>query len=481
MVNFKKANGPFLRDKTKTEKIMINLIIALLPIIFFSIYKNGVKPYLDGYGTIYDMLYPLIMIIISVSTCVLVETLWARFILKEGNIINYHKNSYSSIPGIFLALILPINTPIYILVLGAIFATLVGKLLFGGFGHNIFNPALTGRLFVIGAYFSKINDLGGYLNLKEVDAISSATPLSNLALNNYIAPFETLVKPFGSLLDFFTGLIPGSMGETSALLIIVGLIFLLVSKTITWHIPITYIMTVFIITAVIGYYYDLGLWYPLFHILSGGLLFGAVFMATDPVTSPTTPTAQILYGISLGILTVIFRFISSYPEGVLTSILTMNILVVIYDKIGSRGRVDAKKLIIPTIAIFSAAILSTILIINTLKPDDETVIEDPDFTVLETSEQNSIYTYKVENKGFHGNITANIQIENNMIINIEILEQKESVWNSISSNSFLDNIIKNQSDLNNLDTVSGATFTSNYLKDMAEKTINYHKERLNEN
>ena len=141
-------------------------------------------------------------------------------------------------------------------------------------------------------------------------------------------------------------MIPGTIGETSAILCLLGLIYLLFTKVITWHIPIIYLATVFILTSFIGYYHDLGIWYPLFHLLSGGLIFGAIFMATIG-TSPTSPIGQAIYALGLGFLTVIFRFLTSYPEGVLTAILTMNMFVFIIDKLGVKVRFNLKKLSIP--------------------------------------------------------------------------------------------------------------------------------------
>ena len=229
-----KKNGPYIKGKNSTNKIMSHLIISLLPIILFSFYKNGIIPFIYNKTNIFGMLYPLIFILIGTLSTGLFEGLYVKFILKEKDLRNYLTNSYSFIPGLFLSLILPISTPISILILGAFVSSIIGKMLFGGFGNNVFNPALIGRLFIISTYAIVISNNGGYLNSYEIDTISSATPLSNVVEG--IGTYETLVKPYGTLLDFFIGTIPGAVGETSALLCILAFIYLTITKTIKYKV-----------------------------------------------------------------------------------------------------------------------------------------------------------------------------------------------------------------------------------------------------
>ena len=241
-------SGPYIKNKNSTNKIMSHLIISLLPIVLFSFYKNGIIPFIHHKTNIIGMIYPLIFILIGNLSTGLFEALYVKFILKEKDLKNYLINSYSFIPGLFLSLILPINTPISILILGSFVSSIIGKMLFGGFGNNIFNPALIGRLFIISTYAIVITNNGGYLNSYEIDTISSATPLSNVSIVEGIGTYETLVTPYGTLLDFFVGTIPGAVGETSALLCIIAFIYLTVTKTIKWRIPAFYVNTVFIMT-----------------------------------------------------------------------------------------------------------------------------------------------------------------------------------------------------------------------------------------
>ena len=242
---------------------------------------------------------------------------------------------------------LPLNVPIYVLIIGSIVASL-SKIIFGGFGKNIFNPALIGYIFVTFVYLNSFTT-ANYFNSYELDTISKATPLTNASMVTGVGTYDELIKPYGDLSNFLIGTIPGALAETSALLCIVAYIFLSLTKTIKWRIPLVYVSTVFLLTFGIGRVLDAGIYYPLFHILSGGLMFGAVFMATDPVTSAVTPIGQILSGLVLGILTVFLRFTG--VEGVATSILVVNMLVFIFDKIGAKSRFNFFKSAIYFIAL----------------------------------------------------------------------------------------------------------------------------------
>lgn len=458
--------GTFVKDENSSFKIMRNLFIALLPIILFAFYKNGYVPYSDDKVGVSGLFYPLIFMIIPAFTSFIAELIWIRFVSKNKgyDLVTSLKSSFSIFPGLFLGLILPMNTPLSIVILGAIFATIIGKLVYGGFGKNIFNPALVGRIFIISTYALSITNNGGYLNPSELDAVTKSTPLSNIVEG--IGTYDTLVKPYGSLLDFFVGTIPGAMGETSALLCLIGLIYLLFKKVIKPIIPFTYIITVFLMTFVIGSLNGLGLWYPLFQILSGGLMFGAVFMATDPVTSPVTKIGQVIFGLSLGFLTVVFRFLTPFPEGVLTSILTMNMLVVILDRIGLKAKFDKKYLYIPIVIII---LLISSISIYISKSFDKV---NTDFNIISKNKDNNITTYVVTQKGYSSTLKAEVKLEEERVLSYKILEQNDSFYQRIESTNYLDKLLNNQYALDKMDTVSGATITSTALKQMLINTIN---------
>ena len=330
--------GPFIKSKNETNKMMLHLFIALIPIIIFAIYKNGYIPYSHDKIDFLTMFYPLFFITVGAVTSFTIETLYFLIMKQKDHI----KNSYSIFPGLLLSLILPLNIPIYILVVGVIIASL-SKIIFEKIGNKIFNPVLIGYILILIIFANSFTN-NNYLNSYEFDMIPEGTPLNNSLLINGIGNYETLVEPYGSLLDFFIGIVPGSIGTTSALLCIIAYLYLSFTKTIKWKIPLVYVGTVFIINYAIGGLLGQGIYYPLFQILSCGLIFGAVFIATDPFTSTVTSIGQILQGIFLGILTILFRFIGI--ESIALSILIMNLFVPLIDKIGAKSRFNFNKSIL---------------------------------------------------------------------------------------------------------------------------------------
>ena len=455
------VKGPFLRDKNNTKKIMLNLVLALLPICIFAIYKNGIIPYIKGKDDILEVFRILIFLIVGPVTTYVTEYVYYKLFMKDKK--DYFINSYSYIPGLFLSLLLPVNTPIIYLIIGSILSIIIGKMLFGGFGENIFNPALIGYLLIMTMYSSNFS----YLNKYEIDTISSATPLTNLNLVDMVS-YDTVVKPFGSLFDFFIGFIPGSIGEVSALLCLLGFIYLVIKKSIKWRIPVLYISTVFIITGIIGLNNNLGIWYPLFQILSGGLFFGAIFMATDPVTSPTTRNGQIIFGISLGILTVILRYLTSASEGVSIAILTMNMFVFIVEKLSVKFK-NKYIYLMPLVVVM-------LLLAFSIKVNTNKVETDPNYEILSKEVRGGTAKYIVTEKGNNGKIKASIEIKDNKIIKMEILEHSETsmYFEKVLNANYIDKIIYSDN-LSNMDTVSGATISSTALKKMAINTLNDYK------
>lgn len=462
-MKFKVDNGPHIKDRDNTSKIMNRLMIALIPIICFSIYKNVSILYKMDVSFLV-VLKPIFMILIAVITSMVTEYLYSLFILKKSKseLKEYMKHSYAVFPGLFLALVIPLNTPLLFVSLGAFIATLVGKMLFGGFGYNIFNPALIGVLIVTTAYSSLIS---GTSNIYELDTIGTATPLSNLANFNFVGTYEQLIGKFGNIFNFIFGTIPGTLGETNKFLILIAFVFLVVTKVIKWRIPVFYVGTVFIITYIFGLNNNVGIWYPLFHILSGGLLFGAVFMATDPVTSPITPMGQILYGIGLGTLTTILRFLTPYPGGVLTSILFMNMTVSLFDKIGLKVRNSFKKKLI-CIMISILVVLSMGFIINNNVNREESNVK-----ILNITKEEESYIYNMSSKAW-GVITANVYIKDGIVTNIDIINSdSETKWINIVNGNYINKIIENQNNLDSLDTISGVTITCDGLKEMIKKAL----------
>lgn len=462
--------GPFIKSKNTTNKMMLNLLVSLIPIIIFTVYKNGVLPYQAGKVEFIYILYPLLFILLPALVSFLIETIYAIIFLKKRNkdIFKYIKSSYSFFPGLFLGLILPINMPIWIVLLGAVIASL-SKMIFGGFGKNWFNPALVGYLFIFIFFTSYFQINGGYLNKLEVDTISTSTPLTNSIVVEGIGDYDSLVKPYGSLVNFFTGMIPGSIGETSTLLCLVAFIYLTITGVIKWKIPIVYVLTVFFATFLIGNINNLGIWYPLFQILSGGLMFGAVFMATDPVTSPTTTQGQILYGLFLGILTVGIRYLSPLAEGVFISILVMNIFVKVLDTIGYKAKFDFRVSLLPYIVVWILIIGLGFYVGNDYAKKSSLV--DSNFNIVSKETKGNKTTYIVTEKGYVANIKAEVVINKEKILSYRVLEQSESFYYKIYDSNYLDTLVNNQFSLKDVDTVSGATVTSKALKKLLQNVL----------
>jgi len=343
MARFANGKAPFLRiSDTKehsTSTIMRDFMIGLLPVVLFAWYKNGILVFSQGNANFWEMLYPLFFIIIGGLSSVFMEAIFFFYTSEKDSrkpklIMKKLSTSYGLIPGIILALMLPMYTPIWVLMFGCFVGTIIGKMIFGGFGHNVFNPALLGYAAIKFGLMGVINAAGGYFNASEVliDAYAGATPLAMLSGNSLLS-FDTVVAPYGNLWDFFLGMTPGGLGETSFLIIMISFIWLTARKVIKWITPVIYVGAVFILSWIVGALNgQTEIWFPLYSIFTGGLIFGAVFMATEPVTTPKNPLGKVVFALMLAVLTILFRFVGNLPEGVGTSIIVMNIFAMPIDK-----------------------------------------------------------------------------------------------------------------------------------------------------
>lgn len=473
MIKFIKEHGTYIKSNNTNSKIMRDVLIALTPIVLFAFYKNGYIPYTKGLISLYGLLYPLIMVLVAVVSSIFFEMSY-YYVIHKRHFKDLFKTTYSFMPGLFLALILPINTPLYLVVLGSFFAIIFGKMLYGGFGQNIFNPALIGRLFLVVSFPLVMASSSAYFNPFErqtYDGITSVTPLANTFLNQGYN-YDDVVRPYGSMLDFFFGNIPGSLGETSAFLILIGLAYLIFRKAVKWRIPLMYILTSSILLFSIAMFKDFDLSFVLFHLLSGGLLFGAAFMATDPVTSPVNKWGQVLYGIFLGILTIALRFIMKSPESVMISILTMNIFVYFIDQYAIKINFNFNKILKPIIAIWLLMIILPLYITTTFNKVESKV------TIVDKQINSNVYVYRASARGYVDNIVLDIKIVEGTIEEIIIVEQKESFIARIEDANYLNQIIQNQDNLKELDAVSQATYTSNAIKEIVMYVMeDYNNER----
>jgi electron transport complex protein RnfD len=319
--------NPHMKDDMTTRRIMLKVIVALLPAAIWGVYAFGLRA--------------AAILVLATASAVLFEFL-AQKVLKKSVTV---ADCSAAVTGLLIGMNLSPTVPLWLPVAGSFFAIVVVKQLFGGIGKNIVNPALAARVFMfawpmrMGAFSSfgeRISSLS--VNFSEYDAVSSATPLASLKQG----ALPTDVTYF----DMFLGKTGGTIGEISALLLILGGLYLLFSKVITWHIPVAYIGTVALLCFIFPRS-DARLDFMLCEILAGGLMLGAFFMATDYATSPVTPKGRLIYGVGCGLITVFIRYFGGYPEGVSFSILIMNLLAWYIDKatVPKRfgGKSDGKK------------------------------------------------------------------------------------------------------------------------------------------
>lgn len=307
------SSSPHIRTDYSTSRIMKDVIIALLPATLFGMYHFKERA--------------VIITLICVLTCVLSEVVY-QYLTKQKITI---KDYSAVVTGLLLALNLPYTVPYWIAILGSVFAIIIVKQLFGGLGQNFMNPALGARCFLLISF-------AGYMTKWNLDDVSTATPLAILKEGGSELP---------SILDVFLGNIYGCIGETSAIALIIGGIYLIIRKVISIRIPLTYIGTVSILVLLFGGKgFDIN--FLAYHLFSGGLMLGAFFMATDYSSSPVTSLGQIIYAIGLGIFTVVIRLFGGYPEGVSFAIIFMNLWVPIIERytipkaFGERGAIGEK-------------------------------------------------------------------------------------------------------------------------------------------
>lgn len=469
-MNFQVEKGPHVTSLHNSQTMMRNLLIALIPIILFAFYRNGLKLYLDHETDYLGLIYPILFMLIASLTTFITE-LVITLIMKHKLDFKALLASYPFLPGLFLSLVVPIKTSLLVLVIGCVIASLV-KCLSGGFGKNLLNPALTGYAAILLLYFFQVFSAPGY-----VEAVSQATPLTNAGLVSGLGTYEALVGPYTSLWQLLLGNYAGALGETSALLCLIGFLYLVYTKTIKWRIPIIYIATVFIIAMLMGLYNNVGLWYPLFNVLTGGLCFGAIFMATDPVTSPVTLVGQILYALGLGILTMAFRYLSPFSEGVCFSIVIMNLLVPILDRLGVKASFNRYVGIVSTLLMIILMGLLSVYLGGLYHVDPETTSSD--FVINSKEMVVNGVVYNVSGKGFSGNITLEVTILNNQVTNIKVLATTDHFMNAVTDSNYLNDLITNQTALDQVDAISGATYSSNGIKNIIKNVlIDYQKNKV---
>ena len=314
------SSSPHAHTKTTTQTIMRDVLIALAPALLGSVFFFGIRA--------------LVVVLVSVLGCFLFEKLWCKWMKQEDQTYDLS----ACVTGVLLAYVCPPTIAYWQLLIGDFFAIIVVKMLFGGVGRNMFNPALASRAFLFSwpvamSTWVKVGWENQAGVLSTVDAVTAATPLAAMHQGQ---------MPEASILDMFLGNIGGCIGETSALLLLIGFVYLLIRRVITPRIPLVFIGTVAVITFLFPQGNDRLSWMAA-NLFSGGLMLGAIFMATDYVTSPITKLGQVLYAIGCGVLTVVIRYFGGYNEGVSYAILVMNACVVLFDRLGRPTKYGAPR------------------------------------------------------------------------------------------------------------------------------------------
>ncbi len=309
-MNLTVASSPHIRGNFSTCRIMLDVLIALTPAFVVGTVVLGIRA--------------LLVAAVSMLSAVAFEWLFCLITRRKNTVFDCS----ALVTGLLLAMTLPVSVPMWQVIVGNLFAIVVIKGLFGGLGQNVFNPALAGRAFLM-----LISPIGITRYPALVDGVSSATPLHQMVMP---------ALPTESLLDMFLGNCPGSIGEISALALIAGGVYLVIRKVISPRIPLAYVGTVAVLALVFSKTDSPLLWMS-YSVLSGGLMLGAIYMATDYVTSPVNAKGQIIYGVGCGALTLLFRYYGLFPEGVTYAILIMNACVWAIDKLTPPARFGKKK------------------------------------------------------------------------------------------------------------------------------------------
>lgn len=466
-----KRTSPNYRQKLSTQQMMKELTMAIIALSVLAIGYNFTRG--SDYG-----IHAIMIFAISIVTAALTEFVFAKVSHKE-NAMKSFKNSFPLVTPIIFALTLPVGTPYFVVAIGSFIATFFGKLVYGGFGQNIFNPALVGRVVVHLSFGAQLTT-----SLSAVDAATAATPLTMLNSTNFLGNLDL------SLSQLFIGMYPGALGETFTLAIFILGAILVWRKVIDYRIPVAYFVTAFVIAFVQGMVGGLNpLTNALTHIALGGIAFGIVFMATDPVTSPTSPLGKVIYGIGLGFMTMLIRYKSNYPEGCLFAILIMNMLVPLIDNL-TLGRTNQKMVkqwaIIAVLFVFSVGTIAAITSTFELPVKEEEKPTEPAKKYEVISKNGNVYV--VAGKGFGGNVELEVTFDGDRIASVKALKysgETEGYGKDLidvgnggqlkpAAQAFHDMIFNSsftKAELDGVDTSTGATITTNAIVNAIQGAI----------
>lgn len=453
--------SPNYRDHVSTSGIMRDLTIGLAVVFVFGLINQYVTYGMD------NLVHSIVMMVAALATTLVTEAVWA--LARKKSVGSTLAHSYGWVTAIIFVLMLPSTATIYSVVVCSFLAILFGKLLFGGFGHNIFNPAAVARALVFASFASAT----------AVDVVSKATPVSTFANAGWVAAsaesFDQFLASFGGLFNFALGLYPGAIGETSFILIALVGVVLAWRKVIDWRVPVTYIVTLFVLAFGLGVINGQPLTYGLYHILTGGAIFGAVFMLTDPVTSPTSASGRIFFAMGAAILTLVIRVGASLPEGVLYSILLMNMVTPLIEKLFDGNQIDMKAKLVRYNGILGIVGLVIMVVMSFMV----TPIENASFpTVVNLGASNGDAIH-VSAAGFSGESSPNefdvvLDEASQTVVSVTFTTFNDTpgIGDQCNTPDFLSQFEGlSYDEVENVETISGATMTSNSVIDAVLNAI----------
>ena len=479
--------SPNLRQKQSTKSIMFDLMIGLLVVFGFSLVYYGMT-----YGSSY-VIQALLLLFVSLLTTFISEGAFAYFTRGKNKfdftyLRKFLSGSFGWITAIILTMMCPISIPPYALIVATFFAIFFGKLVFGGFGNNIFNPAALGRAVIFATFMGATTDV-----------VTSATPTTMIAnqynwLVNDSRMVLEMINDAGGMKALALGWYPGALGETSALVILLVGAFLVYRKVIDWRVPTVYLGSIAVLTSIVaimhgvpGYEWLPGfIWYPIFHLITGGVMFGAIFMLTDPVTSPTSAQGRTIFALGAAILTVLIRIKANLPEGCLYSILIMNMLTPMIERALEGKQLQLrKKATIMMIVISLLGVGATALAASVIEPayrEIKIVSESDDIASKEAvtnsfGETDTSYIFEVSAAGYKAQSDPEamnvykIEIDKNnaTIVKVEVVKivDTQGLGDKLDNEEYLSQFvgksIRGDLSIEMDDTVSGATFSCTSL------------------
>jgi len=364
-MEYKYKATPMFRRPLTTSKIMLRLLIGLFIVYLFGLYNAytwGIKYFYNG----------LLLLLVSVVVCCLTEAIYA--LCTKQKPMEYINKSFPVVTSLILVLIVPVNTSLYVIGIASFLGIFFGKLVYGGFGQNVFNPAAVARAIIVTTFSGVV----------ALDAITSPTITTAFAGVDWLCDNASLIKlinDYGGLGSVLGGTYFGAMGETSTLLIILIGIYLSIVDVIDWHIPVTYLGVLFVGASVVALVKGLSILYPIVFVSTGGAVFGAVFMLTDPVTNPQTRPGKIVFSAIAALLTVLIRLLGNLPEGVVFSILIVNMLSPAIDKLFSVKQIDSIKRNIAIVFATIIVCISCVFFVGNSKVQNKyvSIDENPSF------------------------------------------------------------------------------------------------------